>query len=120
MFKEKDKEREANIQFANKYGISIKNLDQAAQEAYDSYDPEDFASDDARWGRALRRARNSYRRIANSLKDAQEGMIVCRLRDSDFNRKQYNDALKTAQNNNLSLINEEEKKEKKRLHILKY
>lgn len=120
MFKEKDKEREANIQFANKYGISIKNLDQAAQEAYESYDPDDFASDDARWGRALRRARNSYRRIANSLKDAQEGMIVCRLRDSDFNRKQYNDALKTADTEGMEVAIEQGKMDKEGRPLFQY
>lgn len=102
MYNEKDKEQETNIKFAEKHGISIKIIDQTAQEVYDSLNPDDFLSDDERWGRALRRARGSYRRIANSLKNAREGMIVCRLKDSDFNRRQYNNALRVKDTEGLS------------------
>lgn len=92
MFSEEKKERKINEVFAAKHDLSIEQIDAAAKEEFEKLNPEDFASDDARWGRALRRARGGFRAIASKMKNSKDGMIVCRFRDSDFARGQYNRA----------------------------
>lgn len=92
MFSEEKKERKINEVFAAKHDLSIEQINKAAQEEFDKLNPDDFVSDDARWGRALRRARGGFRAIASKMKNSKDGMIVCRFRDSDFARNQYNRA----------------------------
>lgn len=90
MFSEEKKERKINEVFAAKHDLSVEQINAAAKEEFDKLNPEDFASDDARWGRALRRARGGFRAIASKMKNSKDGMIVCRFRDNDFARGQYN------------------------------
>lgn len=92
MFSEEKKERKINEVFAAKHDLSIDQINAAAEEEFEKLNPEDFESDDARWGRALRRARGGFRVIASKMKNSQDGMIVCRFRDADFDRSQYNRA----------------------------
>lgn len=92
MFSEEKKERKINEVFAENHNLSIEQINAAAEEEFEKLNPEDFASDDARWGRALRRARGGFRAIAAKMKNSRDGMIVCRFRDSDFARNQYNRA----------------------------
>ena len=98
MFSEEKKEQKINEKFAEKYGLSIEQLNKAAEEEYEKLNPEDFPSDDARKGRALRRARGGFRAIAAKMKNSKDGMIVCRFRDSDFARNQYNRAKRVEAN----------------------
>ena len=65
----------------------------AAQEIYESYDADKFADDDARWSRAYRRVRGALREKARNMTHSVDGMIVCRMTDKDFNRKQYDYAM---------------------------
>lgn len=101
MFSEEKKERKINDVFAAKHDLSIEQINAAAQEEFDKLNPDDFASDDARWGRALRRARGGFRIIAAKMKDSKDGMIVCRFRDYDFDRGQYNRAKRIEANEGL-------------------
>ena len=52
-------EKRANESFAQKNGLSIDEMNQKAQEIYNELDANQFANDDARWGRAYRRARGA-------------------------------------------------------------
>ena len=87
-------EKRANESFAQKNGLSIDEMNQKAQEIYNELDANQFANDDARWGRAYRRARGAFRKKARSMANSVDGMIVCRMTNKDFNRNQYDFAMR--------------------------
>ena len=51
-------------------------------------------SEDARWARAYRRVRGAFQKKAKTMNNAQNGMIVCRMTNRDFDRNQYDYAMR--------------------------
>lgn len=88
-------EKKANEKFAEKNNLSIDEMNLKAQEVYDELDANKFASDDARWARAYRRVRGAFRKKARSMSNSVDGMIVCRMTNRDFDRNQYDYAMRT-------------------------
>lgn len=88
-----EKEKSKTIKYAKKYGLSQAMIETEIQNIYNSLNPSDFNSDDDRMIRAIRRGRGAFRRKAQQLSQAQEGMIVFRLPDYDWDRRQYNQAM---------------------------
>ena len=86
-------EKQANEKFAQRNNLSIDEMNAKAQEVYDQLDANKFANDDARWARAYRRVRGAFRKKARSMGNAMDGMIVCRMANRDFDRKQYDYAM---------------------------
>ena len=82
-----------NQKFAEDNGLSYAMIEQEAEEIYNGLDPKDFDSNESRQIRALRRARGAFKRQAQQMGKAEEGMIVCRFRDYSFDRDQYNLAM---------------------------
>ena len=87
-------EQKINEKFAQANNLSIDDMNIKAQEIYDELDANDFATDDARWARAHRRVRGAFRKKARSMVNAMDGMIVCRMTNNDFDRKQYDFAMR--------------------------
>ena len=94
-------EKKATLKFAEDNNLSIDELNLEVKKIYDSYNPEDFATDDARWARAYRRVRAAFRKKARSMGNAVDGMIVCRMTNRDFDRNQYDYAMRTLQKDGL-------------------
>lgn len=92
-------ERSVNEKFAQKNGLSIDEMNQKAQEIYDELDASKFENDDARWSRAYRRTRGAFRKKARSMANSVDGMIVCRMTNKDFNRNQYDFAMRAMEKN---------------------
>ena len=88
-----EKEKSKTLKFAEKYGLSKAMVETEIENMYNSLKPDDFASDDERMIRAIRRSRGAFRRKAQQLAKAQEGMIVFRGQDYDWDRRQYNQAM---------------------------
>ena len=88
-----EKEKTKTLKFAEKYGLSEAMIETEIENIYNSLKPDDFASDDDRMIRAIRRGRGAFRRKAQQLAKAQEGMIVFRGQDYDWDRRQYNQAM---------------------------
>ena len=88
-----EKEKSKTAHFAEKYGLSEAMIETEIQNIYNSLNADDFVSDDDRMIRAIRRGRGAFRRKAQQLAKAQEGMIVFRGQDYDWDRRQYNQAM---------------------------
>ena len=88
-----EKEKARTAKFAEKYGLSQTMIETEIQNIYNSLNPNDFASEDARMIRAIKRGRGAFRRKAQLLANAQEGMIVFRSQDYDWDRRQFNFAM---------------------------
>ena len=88
-----EKEKARTAKYAEKYGLSQTMIETEIQNIYNSLNPKDFASDDARMLRAIKRGRGAFRRKAQQLANAQEGMIVFRSQDYDWDRRQFNYAM---------------------------
>ena len=88
-------EKKINEKFAEANTMSIDEMNQKAQEIYDNLDANEFSDDDARWARAYRRVRGAFRKKARSMSNAVDGMIVCRMTNRDFERNQYDYAMRT-------------------------
>ena len=88
-------EQKVNEKFAEKNNLSIDEINMKVQEVYNELDANDFATDDARWARAHRRVRGAFRQKAKSMVNAVDGMIVCRMTNKDFDRNQYDFAMRT-------------------------
>jgi len=91
-------EKEINMKFAEANNLSIDEMNIKAQEIYDELDADKFADDDARWARAYRRVRGAFRKKARSMSNAMDGMIVCRMTNKDFDRNQYDYAMRVMNN----------------------
>lgn len=87
-------EQKLNENFAKKNNLSIDEMNIRAQEVYDTLNEADFATDDARWARAYRRVRGAFRKKARSMANSESGMIVCRMSNKDFDRNQYDYAMR--------------------------
>lgn len=81
--------------FAEANGLSFAMIEDEIENIYNSLNPDDFESDDARKVRAIRRGRGAFKKQASQLKRAQDGVIVFRFRDYAFDRDQYNMAKST-------------------------
>lgn len=92
-------EKAINEKFAEKHSLSIDEMNEKAQEIYDELDANQFANDDARWSRAYRRVRGAFRKKARSMTNAVDGMIVCRMTNKDFDRNQYDFAMRALEKN---------------------
>ena len=88
-----EKEKIKTENFAETNGLSLAMIQDEIENIYSNLDPNDFESDEERMIRAIRRGRGAFRRQASQLKNAQDGMIVCRFRDYSFDRDQYNRAM---------------------------
>lgn len=88
-----EKEKLKTAKFAEKYGLSEAMIETEIQNIYNSLKSDDFASDNDRMIRAIRRGRGAFRRKAQQLAKAKEGMIVFRCQDYDWDRRQYNQAM---------------------------
>lgn len=86
-------EKKMNEVFALQNDLSIDDMNQVAKEVYEELDPKLFVDDDARWARAYRRARGAFQKKSKTMSKAVDGMIVCRMPDFDFNRRQYDFAM---------------------------
>lgn len=85
-----DAERTKNKVFAEENGLSLQMIEEEAEKIYNELNPNDFDSDESRMIRALRRSRGAFRKQAQQMGKAEEGMIVFRFRDYSFDRDQYN------------------------------
>lgn len=92
-------EKAINEKFAQQHSISIDEMNIKAQENFDALpdiDPVtgEELSEDAKWGRAYRQTRRAFSKKVKTMANAVDGMIVCRMPNIDFNRNQYNFALR--------------------------
>jgi len=94
-------EQKINVKFAEKNNLSIDEMNAKAQEIYNELDANKFADDDARWARAYRRVRGAFRKKSKSMANAMDGMIVCRMTNNDFDRKQYDSAMRAVDRDGL-------------------
>lgn len=94
-------EKSVNEKFAQKNNLSIDEMNQKANEIYETLDADQFANDDARWARAYRRTRGAFRKKARSMMNSEDGMIVCRMTNKDFDRNQYDYAMRMLEKNGL-------------------
>lgn len=92
-------EKKINEKFAQANNISIDEMNIKAQEIYNELDADKFTDDDARWARAYRRVRGAFRKKARSMANSIDGMIVCRMTNKDFERNQYDYAMRTMEKN---------------------
>lgn len=77
-----ESERERNKKFAEENDISQEEMEEVYQEIYKNL-PEELTGD-KREARALRKARNSLKRIVNSQGTLLDGFILMRFQDNDF------------------------------------
>jgi len=93
-------EKKLSHNFAQQNGISVVEIDKKAQEIFDSLPEVDSVtkekmSEDARWGRAYRKVRRAFNKKVKEMANSMDGMIVCRMTNRDFDRNQYNYAMRT-------------------------
>ena len=94
-------EQKVNEKFAEKNNLSIDEMNMRAQEIYNNLNADEFENDDARWARAHRRVRGAFRKKARSMTNAMDGMIVCRMTNRDFDRNQYDYAMRILESQGL-------------------
>lgn len=83
-----ESERKKNIEFAKEHGISEEKIEEVYQTILSEL-PEDLTGD-RREARALRKARNSFKKQINANGKIVDGFILMRFRNNDFEINAWN------------------------------